>query len=92
MTLSEIIVQRLASLEPMQLELEDDSAKHAGHVGAAGGGHFNLTITSASFSGLNAIKRHRMIYSLLTDLMPQQIHALSVKAYSPEERAEFSGF
>lgn len=93
MTLSEIIVQRLAILEPLQLKLEDDSAKHAGHAGAAsGGGHFNLTITSASFSGLNAINRHRMIYSLLTDLMPQQIHALSVKAYSPEERAEFSGF
>lgn len=88
MTLSETILQRLAVLDPLELHLEDDSAQHAGHAGAAGGGgHFNLTITAAAFAELNAIKRHRMIYSLLTDLMPNQIHALSVKAYSPEERA-----
>ena len=86
MTLAETIQQRLAALLPLHIELEDDSARHAGHAGAAaGGGHFNLTIVSAAFGECNAVRRHRMVYSLLADLMPHRIHALSLKALSPQE-------
>lgn len=86
MMLTDVIHDRLAALQPLDIHLEDDSARHAGHPGAqAGGGHFNLRIVSAAFEGHNAVQRHRMIYSLVADLMPHRIHALSVKALTPEE-------
>lgn len=71
---------------PSQLTLIDDSAAHAGHAGAqAGGRHFQLQITSAAFSGKSRLNRHRLIYALLQDLMPQPIHALQINAFAPEE-------
>lgn len=86
MRLEDTIRQRLAALEPEYVDLDDDSASHIGHVGAAGGGgHFNLLVVSAAFRERNAVHRHRMVYSLLSDLIPHQIHALSLKALSPEE-------
>lgn len=86
MSLHDTICQRLMALEPLHVVLDDDSARHAGHAGAAGGGgHFNLTIVSAAFGGHHAVHRHRMVYSLLADLMPHRIHALSLKALSPDE-------
>lgn len=79
------IRQRLASLEPQLLEIVDDSAKHAGHAGNSGGGHFTLTVVSSQFSGKSQIMRHRMIYHYLQDLIPARIHALSISAFSPDE-------
>lgn len=79
------IRQRLASLEPQLLEIVDDSAKHAGHAGNTGGGHFTLTVVSSQFSGKSQIMRHRMIYHSLQDLIPARIHALSISAFSPDE-------
>ena len=75
-----------AALSPESLELVDDSHKHAGHAGAkGGGGHFDLTIVSEQFAGLNTVGRHRLIYTALADMMPAEIHALSIKAYAPDE-------
>jgi BolA protein len=85
MTLIDIIKSRLAVFEPTQLEIEDDSASHAGHKGNMGGGHFNLTITSSHFSEKSQIMRHRLIYQALGDLIPQQIHAISIVAISPND-------
>lgn len=85
MTLVETIKNRLASLEPIQLEIEDDSAAHAGHKGNMGGGHFNLKMTSSHFSQKSQIMRHRLIYQALNGLIPQQIHALSIVAISPDD-------
>ena len=81
------ILDRLTHhLAPTQLRLEDESAAHAGHVGAAGGaGHYRLFIVSAAFIGLSRMARHRLGYDALSDLLPQQIHALSIKAFSPDE-------
>ena len=77
---------RLASLNPEHIEIQDDSASHAGHEGAkSGGGHFFLTIVSDSFAGQATLARHRKIYDLLGELMQQQIHALSIKAHTPDE-------
>jgi BolA protein len=79
------IQHRLAVLAPESLQLDDDSADHAGHVGAAGGGgHFTLTLVSAAFVGLSPVARHRKVYALLADLIPHRIHALSIRAYSPD--------
>ena len=78
--------QRLAVLNLTHVEIIDDSAKHAGHAGAAGGGgHYRLTIVSEQFKGMNTLTRHRTIYQALGDMMSEQIHALSISAFAPEE-------
>lgn len=79
------ITLKLQSLNPQHLEIVDDSESHRGHRGNQGGGHYYLTIVSSQFSEKSMIMRHRMVYALLEDLIPQQIHALSIKAYSVEE-------
>ena len=85
------IEQKLAALEPSRLELSDDSALHAGHEGAkGGGGHYSLTIVSAQFSGKSTLARHRLIYAALDSMMQQQIHALAIRAYAPEEPKHLS--
>ena len=86
MTLADEIQRRLAVLAPVQFELIDDSALHAGHAGArTGGKHFRLAIVAAAFAGKNTVARHRMIYDALGDLMHRDIHALAIQARSPEE-------
>ena len=78
------IEHRLQVLEPTLIEIIDDSAKHAGHVGAReGGGHFRLRIIATCFSGLNVIARHRLVYDALGTLMRREIHALSIDASAP---------
>ena len=84
-SLIDTIKTRLATLQPISLELKDDSALHAGHAGNTGGGHFSLKIVSSQFSKKSQIMRHRLIYQALTDLMPQQIHAISILAISPDD-------
>jgi len=81
-----ILRERLAGLNPLRLQLIDDSAKHAGHAGArSGGGHYRLLIVSAEFSGKSTLFRHRMIYDALGELMRSKIHALSIQSLTPEE-------
>jgi BolA family transcriptional regulator, general stress-responsive regulator len=72
-----------AALNPVRLEIRDDSAKHAGHAGAREGGHFHVTIASAAFQGVAAVERHRMVYAAAAELMGRDIHALSIDAHSP---------
>ena len=84
MTLIQEITNRLQSLEPTMLEIIDESALHAGHQGN-GGGHFKLKITSSHFNDKSQIMRHRLIYQILTDLIPKQIHALSIQALAHDE-------
>lgn len=80
------IEQRLSVLTPDSVELIDDSAKHAGHEGArGGGGHFQLIIVSPLFEGKSSQVRHRMIHAALGDMLQREIHALSIKAYTPDE-------
>ena len=70
----------LQSLSPTQLEIRDDSAKHAGHAGAREGGHYHVVIRSAAFAGVPALERHRMVYAAAAELMGRDIHALSIDA------------
>jgi BolA family transcriptional regulator, general stress-responsive regulator len=74
-------------LQPVLLDIQDDSARHAGHAGTreTGGGHFYATIVSSAFEGSNAVQRHRKVYQILAEMMPAEIHALSIKAHTPLE-------
>lgn len=82
----ELIRQKLAVLNPQQIQILDESARHAGHEGAkSGGGHYLLTIVSREFLGKSTLVRHRLVYTVLKEMMHKDIHALSVKAYTPEE-------
>lgn len=86
MSVPERIRQRLAALQPLELQLTDESAMHAGHEGAkSGGGHFRLRIVSSRFAGKPIIERHRLIYDSLGNLMQREIHALSIAALAPGE-------
>ncbi len=69
------------------LELIDESFKHAGHAEAkrSGGGHFQLKIVSSDFVGKTNIQRHRMINHVLRGEFKSTIHALSIKALTPED-------
>jgi len=78
--------ERLADLAPVELEIHDDSAEHAGHPGAAaGGGHFSVTIVSEDFRGLTRLARHRAVLDRVGDLIPNPVHALAIAAYAPDE-------
>ena len=80
------IKQRLAVLNPSLCTVEDESALHAGHAGAASGaGHFRITISSEKFNGLKPIQRHRLVYDAVGDLMQTDIHALVINALAPSE-------
>ncbi len=77
---------KLAVLNPVALEIIDESHKHAGHAGARdGGGHYLLQIVTSEFSGKTTMARHRMIYSALGEMMKHEIHALNIQAKTPEE-------
>lgn len=86
MNMTDRIRERLVALEPESLVLEDESAQHKGHAGAAGGGgHYRLTIVSPRFRTLSTLARHRLVYETLGELMQRDIHALSISALTPEE-------
>jgi BolA protein len=86
MNTADLIRQRLAALEPESVVLDDDSAQHKGHAGAAsGGGHFRLTLVSPKFRNLSTLARHRLVYEAMGELMQREIHALSITALTPEE-------
>ena len=86
MSIVSSIRERLATLKPEHLEIGDDSAKHAGHAGArGGGGHFRVTIVSNAFAGCSAMARHRLVYQALGDMMKHDIHAMSIVAKTPDE-------
>jgi BolA protein len=75
------------TFQPTRLEIEDDSARHAGHGGAREGGesHFNVLIEAEAFAGTAKVSRQRMIYRALADELAGPVHALSVKALAPGE-------
>jgi len=80
---SEIEAVLRAALQPEFVRVTDDSASHAGHAGSSGalsGTHFSLHVRGDCFNGLTHVKRHRLVYDALRDLMPRGIHALAIQA------------
>jgi BolA family transcriptional regulator, general stress-responsive regulator len=73
------------AFEPLELEITDDSAKHAGHAGAAPGGetHYSVRITSAAFEGLSRVQIQRTVMMVLQSEFDTGLHALSLKANAP---------
>jgi BolA protein len=90
LSVAERIRERLASLQPQQLELVDESERHRGHAGwrEGGGTHWRLTIVAPAFAGKPTVARHRMVYQALGDLMQHPIHALAITARAPEEKGK----
>jgi len=83
-TRAERIRAALASLQPIALDLVDESHRHIGHEGARDGrGHYALRIVSTAFTGKSMLARHRLVYAALDALMRTDIHALSVEALAP---------
>ncbi|KOR42512.1 cell division protein BolA [Xanthomonas oryzae] len=75
-----------AALAPTELEVVDDSHRHAGHAGARDGrGHFNVRVVSAMFAGKPPLARHRAVYAAVGEMMQTDIHALSIEAIAPGE-------
>ena len=74
------------ALAPGHLEVEDESHLHAGHAGAKTGmGHFHVTVVADAFDELRMLRRHRLIYDAVGDLMQSDIHALRIDAHSSTE-------
>ena len=76
------------AFEPELLEVVDDSHRHIGHAGARDGlGHFSVEIVSTAFAGRLPLARHRAVYAALGEMMVTDIHALSIRARTPDEAA-----
>jgi len=74
-----------AALAPHALEIVDDSARHAGHAGAAGGGHYQVSLVAEAFRGRSVLERHRLVYAAVAPLLKDRVHALNIRARTPEE-------
>jgi BolA protein len=76
-----------AAFQPTRLEVQDDSARHAGHAGSRPGGesHFTVLIEAEAFRGAPKVARQRMVYRALAEELAGPVHALSVKALAPGE-------
>ena len=84
--MAEIRARLEAELSPESLQVEDESHMHVGHEGAKGGlGHFRVMVVSDKFQDQSPIKRHRLIYRAVGDLMQTDIHALTIEAFTPDE-------
>jgi BolA protein len=75
----------LGDLQPVALEIEDQSAAHAGHAGARAGAHFRLHLVSGAFAGQSRLQRHRMVNERLQALLQGRIHALTMRLLAPGE-------
>lgn len=76
-----------AAFTPQLVEVRDDSHRHAGHAGASDGrGHFKVIVVSDAFAGKAPLARHRAVYAALGEMMETDIHALSIKALTPQEQ------
>lgn len=73
------------ALQPVRLEIQDDSHLHAGHPGARHGGHYRVFIVCDCFAGKPLIARHRMVYQAILGKLKSEIHALSIVARAPTE-------
>ena len=83
----EIRIRNILSqaFSPLELEVIDDSARHAGHAGAAPGGqtHFNVRIVSEAFGNMSRVQQQRAVNSALAAEFESGLHALSIKVSAP---------
>ena len=86
-TIDKIYFTLTDKLSAQYLNVGDESTPHVAHSEAkkSKGGHYNVTIVSEQFNGKNLLKRHRLVYDILKEEFKEKIHALSVRAYTPDE-------
>ena len=84
---AEIELRLRAALQPTQLVVTNDSARHRGHAGDDGSGesHFTVEVVAQRFAGMSRVERQRAVNSALADLLRDHIHALAIKARAPGE-------
>lgn len=88
MSAADRIRQKLhEALAPAELDVTDESARHAGHAGARPEGetHFRVRIVSRAFEGLSRVARQRRVHEILADELRTHVHALSIEASTPDE-------
>ena len=73
------------AFSPTLLRVVDDSARHAGHAGARGGGHFRVTLVAEAFRGRSPLERHRLVYAAVAPLLQDAVHALNISERTPDE-------
>ncbi len=85
--MEEVLKAKLEALSPLSLTIIDESHKHKGHQPnmPAIGTHFKITIVAECFAGQSQINRHKLIYKALEKELQGTIHALSIKAMTPDE-------
>jgi BolA protein len=76
-----------SALKPAKLEVVDDSARHQGHTGSRPEGetHFRVLVVSPAFAGLSRVDRQRLVHAAAAELLRERIHAMSIRALTPEE-------
>jgi BolA protein len=80
-----------SAFAPVALEIEDQSARHAGHAGATradgsqGETHFHIRLVSPAFEGLTRVERQRRVHAALKDELAGPVHALSLTLLAPRE-------
>lgn len=85
MSLQTELEQQLQALQPVILQVENESHGHGGYYPGKES-HFKVTVVSDAFNGMRLVQRHQKIYALAADLLsPGKIHALAIHAYAPSE-------
>ena len=87
MDMDSIVFSKITeALAPEHLKVINESHLHASHMDTSKNNtHFRLHIVSKEFEGVRAIKRHQMVYAILSDEMPSVIHALAMHLKAPSE-------
>lgn len=77
----------IKTFDPVLLDIKDDSARHAGHAGAAPGGetHYQLVMVSPRFEGMNRVARSRAVHEALKGEFVSGLHALNLVLRAPGE-------
>lgn len=84
MSVEQAIVAKLsAALEPLHLEVENESRMHSVPPGSET--HFKVLVVSAAFEGASLVERHRRIHAVLRDELAGGVHALTLRALTPEQ-------
>ncbi|HEV7873097.1 MAG TPA: BolA family protein [Enterovirga sp.] len=86
MSLKDWIVETLTrELDPIELQVNDESHQHAGHSGWREGGetHFRIDVVSPAFAGKSRIERHRIVNAVLAPAFDRGLHALAIDARAP---------
>jgi BolA protein len=84
---AEIRQMLMVALEPIRLDVINESHMHAGHAGSPGTGesHFRVLVVSPQFNGRSRVERHRLVNEALGDLLRKRIHALALATFAPGE-------